>query len=87
MDRQTQGVIFESIARILKQSNITVKQIPVSDETKQIVTELIDLLGNCKNQYEYMFGHGGEKNTDIEDAASRLVCFIANLRDIIIKSV
>ncbi|CAL8068810.1 unnamed protein product [Calicophoron daubneyi] len=71
-DRQTREVISEFFARVLEEAKITVEKIPVSDETKEIATELIDLSKNCRGQYEDLFGHGNDKDTDIGDAASRL---------------
>ncbi|CAL8068808.1 unnamed protein product [Calicophoron daubneyi] len=72
MDRQTEGVISECIARILEQSNISIEKIPVSDEVKGVATELVDLSKNSRHLYEDLFGHGSDNKTDIGNAASRI---------------
>ena len=49
------------------------------------MTELIDLLENSGYLHNDLFGHGSGNTIDIGDAASRLVYFIPNPRDSIMK--
>ncbi|CAL8068804.1 unnamed protein product [Calicophoron daubneyi] len=72
MHRKTQGVIYESIARILEEHDINIEKIPVSDEIKRIANELVDLSKNSRHLYKELIVCESNTNKDMEDAAHRL---------------
>ncbi|CAL8068812.1 unnamed protein product [Calicophoron daubneyi] len=72
MDEQTRDVILEFITRLLESADTVIEKIPVNEETKRIVTELIDLSKNSRYLHNDLFGQGGGKIIDIGDAASRI---------------
>ncbi|CAL8068814.1 unnamed protein product [Calicophoron daubneyi] len=75
MDEQTRDVILEFITRLLESADTVIEKIPVNEETKRIVTELIDLSKNSRYLHNDLFGQGGGKIIDIGDAASREQCY------------